>query len=454
MRHSPQPTVELVLERVRDSELIEPGVPLLVLVSGGRDSLCLLDALVTICGASALEALHVNYGLRGEDSEADELRVRELCDGYGLRCSVRRAADSLPRKGNLQAWARELRYAEARRLAAMTGARIATAHTASDQVETVLYRLASSPGRRALLGIAPRDGSLIRPLLACTREQTAAYCRERALEWREDATNADRRFARARIRHDLLEELRAVHPAAEANILATAELLRDEAEALAAIVDGALGCRTSIPLRELARLDAAIAKLVLVRLAEDAAGRPVPSVAARLAEFIRLANRGGTTEVQLAGASAIIEYGNLRFAKPAKPLAQPHEIALTVPGRAKFGAWRLEASLHTDTTAASALARLRSDGRVGVLDADALALDQLTVRGWQPGDRLRPIGLAGSKTLADLFTDRKLPRSARAEMPLLESAGEIVWIPGIATAERVAVGPLTTRVAVLSASRD
>jgi tRNA(Ile)-lysidine synthase len=454
MRHSPQPTVALVLERVRDSALIEPGVPLVVLVSGGRDSLCLLDALVTICGPGALEALHVNYGLRGEDSDADELRVRELCDGYGLRCSVRRAADSPPRKGNLQAWARELRYAEASRLAAITGARIATAHTASDQVETVLYRLASSPGRRALLGIAPRDGSLIRPLLACTREQTAAYCRERALEWREDVTNADRRFARARIRHDLLEELRAVHPAAEANILATAEILRAEAEALAAIVDGALGRRTSIPLRELARFDAAIAKLVLVRLAEDAAGRPVPSVAARLAEFIGLADRGGTTEIQLAGVSAIIEYGNLRFAKPTKPRAQPPKTALTVPGHATFGAWRLEASLHTDATAAGALARLRADGRVGVLDADALALDQLTVRGWQPGDRLRPIGLAGSKTLADLFTDRKLPRSARTEMPLLESAGEIVWIPGIATAERVAVGPLTTRVAVLSASRD
>src|ERR1700733_188939 len=140
MQHSPQPTVELVLERIRESELIEPGVPLVVLVSGGRDSLCLLDALVTICGAGTLEALHVNYGLRGEDSDADELRVRELCDGYGLRCSVRRAAGSPPREGNLQAWARELRYAEAGRLAAISGATIATAHTASDQVETVLYR--------------------------------------------------------------------------------------------------------------------------------------------------------------------------------------------------------------------------------------------------------------------------------------------------------------------------
>ena len=109
-----------------------------------------------------------------------------------------------PRSGNLQAWARDLRYARAALLAGADAA-IATGHTASDQVETVLYRLAASPGRRALLGMAAREGRLVRPLLALTREQTAAHCRSRGLAWREDSSNEDaERFARARVRHGVL----------------------------------------------------------------------------------------------------------------------------------------------------------------------------------------------------------------------------------------------------------
>src|SRR3712207_1452654 len=105
-------------------------------------------------------------------------------------------------------------------------------HTASDQAETVLYRLAVSPGRRALLGMEPRRGRLVRPLLEVTREDTRAYCRARGLAWREDPSNADRRFARARVRHDVLDALREVNPAAELNIAETARALRDEHEVI------------------------------------------------------------------------------------------------------------------------------------------------------------------------------------------------------------------------------
>ena len=178
-----QPTVERVLGRLCDGRLIEPGERYVALVSGGRDSVCLLDALVTICGSEAVEVLHVNYGLRGGDADADELHVRGLCESYGVGAAVLQAA-APPRTGNLQAWARDLRYGEAAKLALASGARIATGHTASDQVETILYRLAASPGRRALLGMARRDGRLIRPLLGSTREETAEYCRERGLTWR------------------------------------------------------------------------------------------------------------------------------------------------------------------------------------------------------------------------------------------------------------------------------
>ena len=164
-----------------------------MLFSGGRDSTCLLDLAVRLAGP--VTALHVNYGLR-PDADADEAHCAALCERLGVPLEVRRAG---PPRGNVQAWARELRYAEADKL----DGTIAVGHTATDQAETVLYRLVASPGRRALLGMEPRSGRVVRPLLGVTRAETAAYCREHGLEWREDPTQrgirarTDPRAARA-----------------------------------------------------------------------------------------------------------------------------------------------------------------------------------------------------------------------------------------------------------------
>src|SRR5204862_7241484 len=138
----------------------------------------------------------------------------------GVRLQVER-----PRRpdgaGNLQAWARNARYAAAAATALAEQAAIASGHTADDQVETILYRLASSPSRRALLGMRPRDGSLVRPLLGITRADTTAYCEQRALAWRDDASNGGIRYARNRVRHALVPALEQIHPAAAANVLRT-----------------------------------------------------------------------------------------------------------------------------------------------------------------------------------------------------------------------------------------
>ena len=219
-----------LLERVRAGGLLAPGRPVLVLLSGGRDSVCLLDVALRIAGAPHVEALHCNYGLR-PDAGDDEAHCAALCERLGVPLHVERPRGP---EGNVQAWAREQRYSAARRLAPDRD--VAAGHTASDQVETVLYRLAASPGRRALLGMAAREGRLIRPLLGVTRDETAAHCTARGLGWREDPSNAE--FARGRVRHALLPALRAIHPAAEANVLRTLALLRDEAAVLDDAVDG------------------------------------------------------------------------------------------------------------------------------------------------------------------------------------------------------------------------
>jgi tRNA(Ile)-lysidine synthase len=304
-----------LVERIRAGGLIAPPAPLVAMLSGGRDSVCMLDLAVRARGPGPVAAVHVNYGLREEAGE-DERFCVELCDSLDVELTVERPLRPED-AGNLQAWARDARYAAAARLALPRDATILTGHTADDQVETILYRLASSPSRRALLGMKPRDGKLARPLLGTTREEVTAYCERHALPWREDRSNADPTFARNRIRHGLLPELARVHPAAAANVLRTAELLRDEAEVLDALVDAELDGSGELPrgrieLARLAELPPALRRLVVQRLADRAAGRPVPG-AARHAEEVAALRRTGVARLDLGGGvRAIVERGVLR----------------------------------------------------------------------------------------------------------------------------------------------
>jgi tRNA(Ile)-lysidine synthase len=355
---------------------------IVVLLSGGRDSVCLLHRMKD----EDVTALHVNYGLRPSADE-DEAFCRSLCERLGVPLVVHRAGAPV---GNLQAWAREVRYAEAAKL----GEVVATGHTATDQVETVLYRLAASPGRRALLGIRERPG-VIRPLLGWTREETAAYCHEHGLEWREDPSNETDDFARNRIRNELLPALRSIHPAAEANILRTLEILRDEAEVLDALVD------TEPSVERIAALPPALRRLTVQAIAGE------PSVSARADEILALGSRGGTAALDLGGGlRAVVEYGRLRFDHGPPPVPEPAR--LSVPGAVAFGAGRVTCELVAD----------------GPLDADALAAE-LEVRPWRAGDRLC------RRTLQDRFTDLKLPRERRHQVPIVVSDGEIAWAIGI-----------------------
>jgi len=304
-----------VLERVRQTALLPPGRPVVVLLSGGRDSTCLLDVAVTLVGAPGVRALHVNYGLRGAEAKADERACAELCERLGVALEVHRPERA---PGNLQAWAREARYGAGEAAAAALDGRMAAAHTASDQVETVLLRLAASPGRRALLGMAPTRGRLVRPLLAAavTRDETAAWCASRGLAWREDATNAGAAFARSRARHGLLPALRAVDPRAEANILRTAELLRDEAEVLDALVAATLGGADHVAVARLRELGPALGRLVLRHLAEAATGAPCPRAVRRYEEVVALAD--GALDLG-DGARALVTGGVLRVGRtPAR----------------------------------------------------------------------------------------------------------------------------------------
>jgi tRNA(Ile)-lysidine synthase len=438
---------ERAFEVARASGLIREGEPLVVLLSGGADSVCLLDCAVRL-GAD-VHALHVNYGLR-PGSDADEQFCRLLCSRMDVPITIEKVTLG---EGNLQAQARQARYEIAERLADEHACDFAAAHTASDQAETVLYRLAVSPGSRALLGMSPRRGRLVRPLLEASREDTREYCRALGLSWRDDPTNEDPRFARSRLRHEVLPVLRALSPAAERTIAETSFLLRDERVVIERAADGViaqLGIPT--PLEALRLEPTGLARTVLVRLAERAAGDATVALSRADCAAILALSDEGTQMLDLGGGlRAIAEYGALRFqVGEATPEGPPPPIRLEIPGEAEFGHWEVHARMERVAQAAGG----------GFLPArgDALLSPQsleppLTIRAWRHGDRMHPAGLEGTKTLQDVFTDNKVPREEREQIPVVECGGEIVWVAGIAIGEGFRAAPYESEVVVLSAKR-
>jgi tRNA(Ile)-lysidine synthase len=313
----------------------------------------------------------------------------------------------------------------------------------------VLYRLATSPGRRALLGLRPRRGVVVRPLIALDRDQARALVAEAGLPFRDDPTNAEPLYARTRIRNEVLPVLRQIGPNPEGAIAETQAELVEEAEVLErlageALAESGASAAGAIARDALAEMDPAIRRLALRRLAETAAGKPVPLGRAKAAEIWRLVNQpqGGVVELG-GGVEARAEHGHVRFGSARD--AEPAEATLVVPGTCRFGSWEVRAELEPGAPAAHG-------PDLAVLDRATLG-GSVTVRSWREGDRMRPLGLGGTKSLQDLFTDRKVPRSLRRGLPVVIARGRIAWIAGVAVSEEFAARPDADESAVLSASQ-
>jgi tRNA(Ile)-lysidine synthase len=442
---SEDPLAELARE-VLAAGLIPAGSGGVAMCSGGADSAALLAGVVAAAGPEKVVALHLNYGLR-PDANADEAACADLCERLGVELVVEHPAPG--GEGNVQARAREQRYVAAERLRAERGLEwIATGHTRTDLAETVLYRLATSPGRRAMLGLPPRRGAIVRPLLGLSRERVRELARAGGLPFRDDVSNDEPLFARNRIRNEVMPVLREIGPAAEGTIAETQAELAEDAETLDRLAAETLeetGATVSgaIPADALAGLDPSIRRLALRALAERAAGRPVPLGRGRAAEIARLAGEpeGGTVELG-GGVEARVEHGVVRFSAARE--REPEAAALSVPGSCRFGAWEVRAEFRPGPVAPG-------DPSEALLDPDALG-ETLVVRSWRDGDRVRPVGLGGSKSLQDLFTDRKVPRSLRRALPVVTSGGRIAWVAGVAVSEEFAAPRGAERATVLRAS--
>jgi tRNA(Ile)-lysidine synthase len=434
------------------------------MVSGGQDSVALLHLLATgglgAAGPSRVRVLHVNHGLRGAESEADQELVRTHCERLGVSLEVRRLG--LERAaGNLQERARDLRREAGREVATRRGiARIALGHTLDDQVETLLYRIARYAGLRALAGMLPLDPPWARPLLECRRAETEAYCREHALDFAVDRGNLYPGYARTDLRHSVLPAWEAALPGAvgaagrtasvAAELLAAVEALVDEAEedARPHLPDAPVSWSSLRLLAQPPALRRALLHRLLSRLEGVEAGR------ALVAALDSLLVSPGTAELSLgAGWSAEQSYGRLRFLPKASaetgaggegtmdggpPTARP----LASGGRVSWGPY----SLVAQEVEAFSAPDVR---REAFVDGDRVEWP-LVVRARLPGDRFHPLGASGSRPLKEVFIDLKVPARLRSWVPLVVSGERVLWVGGYALAREGRITSATERVVRLA----
>ncbi len=439
-------TFEHLVAEVLASGLVAAQSDGVAMLSGGADSACLAVALVELRGPESVAALHVNYGLRPEAEEAEEA-ARALCARLRIDLHVERPELE---GGNLQARARSTRYAAAERLRGRLRAGwIATGHTRTDLAETLIYRLSVSPGSRALLGLPARNGSVIRPMLAVGRSEIRRLAADARLPFVDDPTNAEAQFARNRIRNEVIPLLEEIGPELERNVAETRAELAEDAELLRGLAEEAIaeaGCASGAPIRheELVVMAPALRRAVLTELAEQAlADGGVRIGRARAAEILRLAGaaEGGVVELG-RGLRAVAEAGTVRFGTELEG-PDPAPVRLAIPGTVRYGDWEIRAEVSEGAVAAAG-------PELATLDADRLGGD-VEIRCWQPGDRIRPLGLDGSKSLQDLFTDGGVPRSLRRRLPVLVAGGRIAWVAGLAVSDEFRLERSSGRSAVITA---
>jgi tRNA(Ile)-lysidine synthase len=438
--------------------MLGAGDRVLVAVSGGADSVALLAALVALSSRyrSELCVAHLNHQLRGDEARRDQQCSEMLAARLGVRSIVGCHA-GLSGRSNLEARAREARYAFLTETAERQGCtKIATGHTLDDQAETVLMRLLRGTGGDGLAGIrAVRDGWVIRPLIECSRQQILAFLHAWELPYCSDSSNEDRRFLRNRVRHEVMPLLRSINPDVARQLASTAAIVAGEAGVLEQRVamlasmplDGG-----SFPVSALGQVPAELHGRLLRRWLREQRGSLHRLTAAHLRAIVSVARgRQPNARVRLPGGEMVVrEYDRLRLRSwPAAAAVEP--IRWLAPGSCVdlASGWRIRADVSVLEAG-----NWQQPRNLWHMVADAEAVRQpLMVRVPRPGDRVRPIGLAGHRKLQDIFVDRKLPLDARRTCPVVECNGEILWVPGVVRGQPGLMTPTTRRVLHLVAEK-
>ncbi len=441
------------------------------MVSGGQDSVALLHLLATgaygKAGPESILALHINHHLRGAESEADQALVERLCASLEVPLMV--SHQPVRKHGNVQETAREARRQAALRVAGEQGmSRIVLAHTADDQVETMLYRLGRYGGLAAFRAMLPCDPPWVRPLLACRRAQTAAYCEAMGLEFAEDRGNRDPGYARTAIREQVMPAWEAGLPGAVTAAARTAEVAAEMERLVAGMIAAFMEKVTeegvgrgpagpdALSVASLLGLEKALRRVLLHAWLEGRA-RPAASRASVLAVEELLLVPGSGERALGGGWKARKAYDRLWLEKARgdgglKGAGEgARAVRLPVPGSVSWEGWRIQATLLSKVEPERYWQA--ESTREAFLDARSLE-GEVVVRGPRPGDRVRPLGARGSRKLQDILVDCKVPRGARSRVPLVVAEGKIVWVGGLLMAEEGRITPDTRQVVWLQLFQD
>ena len=392
---------------VKQQNLISPGDSIVCAVSGGADSIALLWALYLLKEEwqLSLSAVHFNHHLRGEASDEDEQFVRDFCNGYGIPLYVG-SEYVVPDEKGLEAAAREARY---RYFATLPG-KIATAHTADDNAETVLMHLLRGTGLKGLGGIAPKRNNLIRPLLSVTRSEVEHFLAEYALPHREDDSNHTDLFLRNRLRHHVVPLLKEENPKFSENLSAMALRLRQDEDALAEISN-----HKPISITALRQESSAIRVRILERFLK-ASGVPEPEAShIRLAEALVFSDNPSAQGNFPGGITICRNYDTLEV------LAAAQQRSL-----------QIVCSPAEELINTAEIFTVKPQGNV-------------YIRSRQSGDSIRLSG--GTKSLKKLFIDRKIPQSQRNQIPVICDDAGIIGVYGIGVnLDRAATSLPATRI--------
>jgi tRNA(Ile)-lysidine synthase len=481
--------LEKVIACIDQYRLLPDAGKVVVGVSGGADSLCLIHLLRRLCGPGKhypgveLQVAHLNHMLRGAEGEHDAQAVAHTMETWGVPFTLGRMdVPALARreKRSLEDAARVARYRFLREVAG--GRPIAVAHHADDQAETLLLHWLRGSGLAGLVGMPPRQGDIIRPLLGITRAEILAYCREHALTPLEDHSNRDPRFLRNRVRHELLPLLQELNPAIRRTLLRNAEVARIDLDWLETQVDNCWRSTVVSEQEQMITLDAPALRALPVSLQHHLLRR----VTARLCEgqspleprhFLLLERLlteqagGEERRLHLPGRlRAVIQTHSLRFERrstPEESIPIPLAAAgirLPIPGEAALPgtSWRVAAQPLAEKLARSvrdALGRenwpevwrlLGPPERRTVYIDGASVSERILVRTWRPGDRMQPLGMSQEKKLQDIFVDKHIPRSERLTMPLFYSETHCLWAAAVCLDHRARLSGQTQRILRLS----
>ena len=452
-------TNEEILAQVRGyclrEGLLTPGTPLRLAaaVSGGADSMALLRILLALQPEFGYElsVCHVNHGLRGEKADRDEAFVRDACARLGVPLRVFHAAElademGLPPEHAGEDWARRLRYACFARLCKEGIDAVATAHTANDQAETLLLRLARGTGLHGAAGIRPKRGCYLRPLLALTRADTEAFCRAAGQPWVTDETNATDAYARNRVRRAALPALQSTNTAAVENLARFCEKAARADAYFYKKADALLSAAAQGDGQPVWRLEPLVAADELVlEAALHTLVAPERDAEEKYIHLLCGLVRRGSGAVQLtervrfcAGNGLFWREEQPRAAAPETPETQPFcpekQAEYLWPGAGKVTAKVFPANFEEKIQVVHKKdLKNRADyARITTLYTG------LVLRSRLPGDRFRPAGRGVSKELRKWMNEAGVPARLRDTLPLLADGSNVLWVCGAGFAEGLA----------------